>query len=76
VDFDFDVVEEAPRWNTWTLVQPVQFEGEDHPVPRAVRLCCAASRVGDPVRVSDGERSVEGRIMRVAHSILHVDRLP
>ena len=64
---------DVPRWNDWTRVQPVQWEGEESASPREVRLCCAAARVGDPVRVRDGTRSVEGRIVSVAHSVLHIE---
>jgi hypothetical protein len=70
MDSEFD----APRWNTWTIVQPVQFEGEAHPKPRRVRLCSPALRVSDPVQVTDAGRTAKGRIMRVAHSTLHVRR--
>ena len=72
--FDSDLAD-LPRWNTWTRVSPVQFAGEERPIPRAVRLCCAAARVGDPVQILEGNRMTEGRITRVAHSILHVAEL-
>ena len=62
----------ARRWNTWTNVQPVQFAAEATAIPRAVRLCCACARVGDPVQIADATRVVEGRIAAIAHSILHV----
>jgi hypothetical protein len=68
--------DDSPRWNTWTRVQPVQFDHEQAPQPRDVRLACAAARVGDPVQVTDGGRCVHGRIAAVAHSILHVRRGP
>ncbi len=64
VDSDFDVAEEAPRWNTWTILQPVQFEGEERPRPRTLRLCCAALPVGDRIQVTDGRRTAEGQIVR------------
>jgi hypothetical protein len=42
-----DAADEVPiRWNPWTIVQPVLFEGEERAVPRKIRLCCAAARVG------------------------------
>jgi hypothetical protein len=72
-DFD-DCITSAPRWNTWTRVQPVQFEDELGSAPRMVRLCCPAARVGDPVRIVDGRRETDGTITDVAHSILHVRR--
>jgi hypothetical protein len=34
------------------LLQPVQFEWEDEPQLRAVRLVSVAARVDDPVRVT------------------------
>jgi len=73
-DPDFYASPESPPWNSWTRVQPVQFEGEERAVPRAVRLCCAASRVGDPVQIIEGKQTVPGVIVAVAHSILHVRR--
>ena len=60
------------RWNSWFRVSPVQFENEEHPVPRGVRLCCAAARPGDPVQIIEGKKTTSARLMRVAHSILHV----
>ncbi|OFV95843.1 MAG: hypothetical protein A3H28_08905 [Acidobacteria bacterium RIFCSPLOWO2_02_FULL_61_28] len=67
-----DDPKQRPRWNSWTVVQPVQFSDEDRAVPRTVRLCCPAARVGDPVQITEGKRRVDGRITAVAHSILHV----
>jgi sRNA-binding protein len=68
-------IDEAPtRWNPWTIVQPVQFEGEERAVPRTVRLCCAAARVGDPVQITQGKQCMDGIIVEVAHSILRVER--
>jgi hypothetical protein len=63
---------DAPRWNPWIRVSPVQFEGEERPIPRGVRLCCAAARAGDPVQIIEGRRVISARLVRVAHSILHV----
>jgi hypothetical protein len=63
---------EPPRWNPWFRVSPVQFEGEDHPVPRGVRLCCPAARAGDPVQVIEGKRVIPGQLLRVDCAVLHV----
>lgn len=73
-DFGSDLIN-PPRWNSWFRVSPVQFEGEDHPTPRGVRLCCPAARAGDPVQIIEGERVFSGRLVLVAHSILHVARI-
>jgi hypothetical protein len=74
-DNDFFDAVDRPRWNSWIIVQPVQFEGETTAKPRRVRLCCPCARVGDPVQITDGQRLTEGRISAVAHSILHVTKL-
>lgn len=63
---------EAVRWNDWITVRPVCFEDEEGPRPRRVRLACTAMRPGDPVRVERGRRVIEGEIVAVAHSIVHV----
>ena len=73
-DPDFLASPELLRWNAWTIVQPVQFEGEGQAVPRKVRLSCAAARVGDPVQITEGQQIMEGLITAVAHSILRVRR--
>jgi hypothetical protein len=65
---------EAIRWNPWVRVQPVQFEGEAHALPRGVRLCGPACRVGDRVQITEDGRCVSGRIVRLESSILHVQR--
>jgi|SRR6185503_9582476 len=70
-DFGSDFIN-PPRWNPWFRVSPVQFEGEDRPIPRGVRLCCPAARAGDPVQIIDRDRTVSGRLLRVECSILHV----
>ena len=48
------------RWNNWTRLQPVQFEWEDEPQPRVVRLVSESARVDDPVRVTVAGVEVEG----------------
>jgi hypothetical protein len=58
------------RWNNWTRLQPVQFEWEDEPQQRAVRL--VSTRVDDPVRVTVAGVEVEGRIEAVGLFGLHV----
>ena len=63
---------DPPRWNSWFRVSPVQFEGEERPIPRGVRLCCPAARPGDPVQIVDAKRTISGRLVRIAHSVLHV----
>jgi len=55
-DFASDQIS-SPRWNSWSRVSPVQFEREDRPIPRGVRLCCAAARAGDPVQTIEGDYS-------------------
>jgi hypothetical protein len=67
---------EDVRWNSWVRVQPVQFEGDERAVPRAVRLSCSAARVGDAVRVRDERRWIGGWIAAVRHSVLHVRMQP
>lgn len=64
---------EVIRWNTWITVRPVQFEDEEEPQARTVRLACAenASRRSD----SGWPTVIEGQIVAVAHSIVHVRRM-
>jgi hypothetical protein len=67
--------DEPIRWNQWVRFQPVQFEHESRPLPRAVRLCCPSARAGDPVRVSKNERVIEGVIKELRSSVLIVKRV-
>jgi hypothetical protein len=60
------------RWNTWTRLQPVQFEWENEPKPRVVRLVSGSARVDDPVRVTVAGVEVEGRIEAIESSTLRV----
>jgi hypothetical protein len=53
------------QWNKRTRLQPVQFEWEEEPQPRA-------AQVGDPVRVTVAGVEVEVRIEAVESSTLHV----
>jgi hypothetical protein len=57
------------RWNTWTRLQPVQFEWEDEPQPMVARLV-SESRVDDPVRVTVASVEVEGRTEAIESSTL------
>jgi len=59
-------------WNDRTYIQAVQFEYEDKPTERALRLCGSAARAGEAVRVTVVGVEVEARIMEIAGSVLHV----
>jgi hypothetical protein len=59
------------QWNKRRL-QAVQFEWEEEPQPRAVRLVSKSAQVGDPVRVTVAGVEVEGRIEAVESSTLYV----
>lgn len=50
----------------------MQFEWEDEPQWRGVRLMGESAQVGDPVRVTVAGIEVEGRIRAVESSILRV----
>ena len=67
---------EGPRWNDWTTLRPVQFDYEQQPTLRAVRLSGATARVGDAVRVGVSGVEVEGRITAIEVSILRVELSP
>jgi hypothetical protein len=60
------------QWNTTTRLQPVQFEWEKKPQPRAVRLVSKSAQVGDLVRVTVAGVEVEGQIEAIESSTLHV----
>ena len=60
------------RWNDRAYIQPVQFQYEDQPTPRDVRLRGPEARSGDLVRVTIAGVEVEGRIVDVVGSVLHV----
>ena len=60
------------QWNKRTRLQPVQFEWEEEPQPRVVRLVSTSAQVGDPVRVTVAGVEGEGRIEAVEASTLHV----
>ena len=59
-------------WRKTTRRQPVQFEWEEEPQPRVVRLVSTSALVGDPVRVTVAGVEVEGRIEAIESSTLHV----
>ena len=50
----------------------MQFEWEDEPQTREVRLVSETARVDDPVRVTVAGGEVEARIEAVESSTLHV----
>jgi hypothetical protein len=60
------------RWNNWTRLQPVQFEWENEPQLRDVRLVSQSPRVGEPVRLAVAGVEVEARIEAVESSLLRV----
>jgi hypothetical protein len=57
--------------NNKTRLQAVQFEWEEEPQPRAVRLVTTSPPAGDPMRVTAAGVEVEGRIEAVESSTLH-----
>ena len=61
-----------PIWNQRTTLIDVQFEWEDTPTPRPVRLTSTSPKDGDPVRVSIGGAEVEAVIGRFEAGVLHV----
>ena len=63
---------EAPNWNQRTTLIDVQFEWEDSPTARPVRLISTSPKDGDPVRVSMGGAELEAVIDRFAGGVLHV----
>jgi hypothetical protein len=66
---------EAPNWNERTTLIDVQFDWEEKPTPRPVRLTSTSPKDGDSVRVSMGGAEVEGVVDRFTGGILHI-RLP
>jgi hypothetical protein len=61
-----------PQWSKSKRLQPVQFEWDAEPQPRAVRLVGTSTQVGDPVRVTVAGVEVAGRIEAIESSTLHV----
>ena len=60
------------RWNGRTLLFRVQLDYESKAKEREVRLIGSKPRAGDPVRVALGGAEVEGQIVDVAGSVVHV----
>jgi hypothetical protein len=60
------------QWEKRTRLQAVQFEWEEEPHLREVRLVTASARVGDPVHVTVAGVEVEGRIEAIEGSVLRV----
>jgi hypothetical protein len=63
---------DSVRWNSRTLLQGVQFDWEDKPTPRPVRLTGPSPRESEPVRVCVSGAEIEGVIIEVAVGVLHV----
>ena len=60
-------------WNRRTLLFRVQLDYESQPKEREVRLKFSAKpQIGDPVRVALGGAEIEGQIVEIAGSVLHV----
>ena len=64
-----------PRWSPSATLQNVQFDWEDKPTPRPVRLTTPTPKPGEPVRTAMGGAEVEGVIDDLRSAVLHV-RLP
>jgi hypothetical protein len=62
----------ALGWNANTTLQGVQFEWEDKPIPRPVRLTSPSPKEGEPVRITIGGAEVECVIVRSLVGVLHV----
>lgn len=63
----------APRWTAHTKLRSVQFEWEDEPTTRPVRLARPLPREGEPARIGMGEGvEVECVIVRVSAGVLYV----
>jgi len=60
------------RWTDFARLQSVQFEWEEEPQVRGVRLVNESAQVGDLVRVAVAGVEVEGRIEAVEASTLRV----
>jgi hypothetical protein len=64
------------QWDDRARLQPVQFEWEDVPRLRGVRLVSGPVHVGDAVRVAIAGVEVEGRIEAVDGSTPRRRRQP
>jgi hypothetical protein len=65
----------APHWNARTTLLAVQFDWEDKPTPRTVRLTRLSPREGDAVRIGIAGAEVEGVIAQLTPGVVHI-RLP
>ena len=63
---------EQPRWNPRATLQDVQFEWEDEPAARPVRLTTALPKEGEPVRIGMAGAEVQGVIVELVSAVLHV----
>ena len=66
---------EARRWNLTATLQDVQFDWEDKPTPRTVRLTSRSPTPGERARIAMGGAEVEGVVVELSSGVLHV-RLP
>jgi hypothetical protein len=63
----------AARWSANTKLRSVQFEWDDEPLTRPVRLTRPLPREGQPARISvGGGVEVECVIVRLAAGVLYV----
>jgi hypothetical protein len=60
------------RWNEKTTLQDVQFDWEESPTQRLVRLTNSHPEKGGPVRVGMGGAEVEAVIAGSSVGVLHV----
>jgi hypothetical protein len=60
------------RWNANTTLLGVQFDWEETPTPRSVRLTSPSPHEGEPVRIGMGGAEVEAVILKAAVGVLHV----
>jgi hypothetical protein len=60
------------RWNQKTILLAVQFDWEDEPTSRPVRLTGLSPIAGEPVRISMGGAEVEGMIVKSEVGVVHV----
>jgi hypothetical protein len=63
---------ERLRWNSGTILHGVQFDWEDAPTPRSVRLTGPTPKDGEAVRIGVSGAEIEGVIVRAAVGVLHV----
>jgi hypothetical protein len=63
---------EGMRWNSRTTLQGVQFEWEEEPTRRLVRLAGSSPEEGAPVRIGMSGAEVEAVIVRSSPGVLHV----